>query len=212
MLTLILYRTALPAVFTACWLYFFVGSAKNRLIDAKTLMAIPMGAVLSLFYLAFKAAPAIDSILSSYLLVFIFTTSLFSCAISDFVEMTVPRICSIWLVPFWLIFAKLNFLNIDFPSSLAGALLGFLIPWGAAKFFKLLTNKDGLGMGDVELLCMTGAFLGPSHLISTLNFASISCLTFALIRYLTSRSMTANSRLPFAPFISFGALMCLLTY
>lgn len=46
-------------------------------------------------------------------------------------------------------------------SAVLGALLGSLLLWGAAAVYKLLRKRDGMGMGDVKMMAMVGAFLGP---------------------------------------------------
>ncbi len=207
-----LIRNLLPGAFTALWGYFFVLSSCENYIDKKTLIGLPIGVLLAFLFLALKWSPEFDQIVAGYLLSFIFMASLAACTISDIVEMTVPRICSLWLIPFWIIFARLNFLPIDFTSSWQGALIGLVIPWLAATIFKSISGKDGLGMGDIELLSMVGAFLGPAGAITTLNFASISCLIFAAVRYIFTTAPSINVRLPFAPFIALGALFSLFAY
>jgi leader peptidase (prepilin peptidase)/N-methyltransferase len=48
----------------------------------------------------------------------------------------------------------------DLPSSLIGAMAGYLSLWSIYWGFKLLTGKEGMGYGDFKLLAMLGAWMG----------------------------------------------------
>ena len=41
-----------------------------------------------------------------------------------------------------------------------GAAFGSLLLWGAAALYKAVRGRDGMGMGDVKMMAMVGAFLG----------------------------------------------------
>ena len=45
-------------------------------------------------------------------------------------------------------------------DALMGAAVGSLFLWGAAMLYKLVRKRDGMGMGDVKMMAMVGAFLG----------------------------------------------------
>jgi len=45
-------------------------------------------------------------------------------------------------------------------DALAGAALGSLLLWAAAVLYKLVRKREGMGMGDVKMMAMVGAFLG----------------------------------------------------
>jgi leader peptidase (prepilin peptidase)/N-methyltransferase len=45
-------------------------------------------------------------------------------------------------------------------EALLGAAFGSLMLWGAAAVYKLLRGREGMGMGDVKMMAMAGAFLG----------------------------------------------------
>jgi leader peptidase (prepilin peptidase)/N-methyltransferase len=45
-------------------------------------------------------------------------------------------------------------------EALLGAAFGSLMLWGAAALYKLLRGREGMGMGDVKMMAMAGAFLG----------------------------------------------------
>lgn len=45
-------------------------------------------------------------------------------------------------------------------DALLGAALGSLVLWGAATLYKVVRKREGMGMGDVKMMAMVGAFLG----------------------------------------------------
>jgi len=45
-------------------------------------------------------------------------------------------------------------------EALLGAAFGSLMLWGAAAIYKLVRGREGMGLGDVKMMAMAGAFLG----------------------------------------------------
>ena len=45
-------------------------------------------------------------------------------------------------------------------EALLGAAFGSLVLWGAAVLYKLARKREGMGMGDLKMMAMVGAFLG----------------------------------------------------
>ena len=66
----------------------------------------------------------------------------------------------------------------------------------------------GVGFGDVKLLAMIGAVLGPLGVLETILVASLSGLVFGVVWALATRRW--NAPFGFAPAIAFGALFVLL--
>jgi leader peptidase (prepilin peptidase) / N-methyltransferase len=46
-------------------------------------------------------------------------------------------------------------------DGLLGAAFGSFLLWGVATAYKRLRGREGMGMGDVKMIAMVGAFLGP---------------------------------------------------
>ncbi|MFC1854733.1 prepilin peptidase [Candidatus Dependentiae bacterium] len=138
----------------------------------------------------------------------IFLASLTVTTACDLTEMLVPRYCSIWLAPFFIIFSYLEILPINLFESLLGALLGYFLPWFISWVFGKITNRRGIGEGDMELMAMIGAFLGPQKALISLNIGAISGLIFGFL-YLRFVKKNLASKLPFAPALSLGALLSL---
>jgi leader peptidase (prepilin peptidase) / N-methyltransferase len=66
----------------------------------------------------------------------------------------------------------------------------------------------GMGFGDVKLLAMIGAFLGPVGVVETLVAASVVGLVFGLVWGIVRRSFA--SPFGFGPMLALGALLALL--
>jgi leader peptidase (prepilin peptidase)/N-methyltransferase len=47
-----------------------------------------------------------------------------------------------------------------FLDGAIGALFGSLLLWGAAVLYKAVRGREGMGLGDVKMMAMVGAFLG----------------------------------------------------
>jgi leader peptidase (prepilin peptidase)/N-methyltransferase len=91
-------------------------------------------------------------------------------------------------------------------ESLAGAALGagmlFLIRWA---WFRA-TGVEGMGLGDVKMAALIGAFLGPRQLWLVLVLASVGGAIVGIgMAALQRRSL--DSRLAFGTFLSVAALI-----
>jgi leader peptidase (prepilin peptidase)/N-methyltransferase len=45
-------------------------------------------------------------------------------------------------------------------DAVLGALFGSMLLWGAAALYKVVRGREGMGLGDVKMMAMVGAFLG----------------------------------------------------
>jgi len=98
------------------------------------------------------------------------------------------------------------------PRSLAAALGGVLVGGGGllavAWAYRRVTGRDGLGMGDVKLMAMVGAFIGWQGALATLVLGSLggSLVGVALI---ASRRGSGQTALPFGSFLAPAAWVAL---
>lgn len=100
-------------------------------------------------------------------------------------------------------------------QSLIGAAIGFGFFYSLAWTYQKLTGRSGLGGGDIKLLAMLGAFLGPSGvfcviLVSSV-FGSLVGIGWALISKRTNRGSDGDEAvmqmaIPYGPFLVVGAL------
>ncbi len=90
----------------------------------------------------------------------------------------------------------------------AGAALGAAVLLAVAWGWYLWKGIHGMGMGDVKMLAMIGAFLGWRGTVSTLFFASLAGTLVGLSLLVLGR-LGMKSRLPFGVFLAMGALVTL---
>jgi leader peptidase (prepilin peptidase)/N-methyltransferase len=94
-------------------------------------------------------------------------------------------------------------------ASVVGAALGGGVLYAIAAGYYYVRHEDGLGMGDVKMLAMIGAFLGWQQMLLTLVLASFAgALVGMAIIALQRGSM--KYALPFGTFLAVGALAAML--
>ena len=93
-------------------------------------------------------------------------------------------------------------------DSLLGILLGGAVPYAIAEAYYRIRGHEGLGMGDVKMLAMIGAFLGWKLTLVTLLVASLSGSVVGLGFIAAGRG--ARYALPFGTFLAIGALVAML--
>jgi leader peptidase (prepilin peptidase) / N-methyltransferase len=91
----------------------------------------------------------------------------------------------------------------DFVNFLVGAVFGFLIPLGLALIYRKVTQRDGLGGGDIKLFGASGAWIGWQGFPFLLLLSSLSALIGAVI----AGQRSSLDRLVFGPFIAFSAFL-----
>lgn len=88
------------------------------------------------------------------------------------------------------------------------ATLGILLGAGPlaaiAWLYFLFTRREGLGIGDIKLMIVVGALLGPSAAFLTIFIGAVSGTLFSLPMLLL-RSGNRYQQIPFGPFLSLGA-------
>ena len=101
--------------------------------------------------------------------------------------------CSVFLPPGWV-------------SSVIGILVGGGVLFAIAEAYYRVRGQEGLGMGDVKLLAMIGAFLGWKLVLLTLVFASFTG-SLAGGMLIASGKGSMKYALPFGTFLTVGALL-----
>jgi leader peptidase (prepilin peptidase)/N-methyltransferase len=137
---------------------------------------------------------------------FIFISALIVAARTDFQAMVIPQLCTLWLVPVGIIASYFGFTHVSAAKSITGAILGYGLLWLIAFLFKSFTKRDGMGVGDMELLAMIGSFLGPVGLWFSLMIGSFTGLFSGIIFLLISKK-NRFTRIPFGPFLALGAIL-----
>lgn len=95
-------------------------------------------------------------------------------------------------------------------NAIIGAVVGAGILYGLDKLALILLKKPGMGLGDVKLMAMLGAFFGWSGALMTIMFGAIVGSIFGIAMVLYQRSKgepEASHYLPFGPYLALGGLI-----
>ena len=93
--------------------------------------------------------------------------------------------------------------------AVAGAALGAGILWSIGAVYTRIRGVEAMGMGDVKMMAMVGAFGGPVAVLFTLFVASIVGAVFGLA-LIPLRGRSISDALPFGCFLAPSALAALL--
>ncbi len=94
-------------------------------------------------------------------------------------------------------------------DALIGAVIGGGILYAIAWGYFLWRREEGMGMGDVKMLAMIGAFLGWKAVLVTLVLSSFSGALIGVL-LLSLQKGDMKFALPFGTFLSIGALAAML--
>lgn len=101
--------------------------------------------------------------------------------------------CSIWLPP-------------GLVASLVGAAVGAAIPYAIRWIWFRVRGVDAMGLGDVKMLAMIGAFLGWQQVFLVLFLASLAGAIVGVALAAGNRR-GLSSKLPFGTFLAGGAFV-----
>ena len=94
-------------------------------------------------------------------------------------------------------------------AAVAGVIVGGGLLYATAAGYYYVRKEDGLGMGDVKMLAMIGAFLGWQQMLLTLVLASFAGALVGVALIALQRG-TMKYALPFGTFLAVGALAAML--
>lgn len=113
----------------------------------------------------------------------------------------IPNFITIGFWVGWGIF--LTILTRDFPLTfLFSSLMAFL-----SYFAIYYLSKKKMGMGDVKLALLLGGFGSLRNWYYVNIIATTSAVVIFSILYILKKA-TSHTRIPFGPFMCFGALLC----
>ncbi len=146
----------------------------------------------------------------SWLFIFaaIFSCALITITFIDLKHQIIPDLISLPAIPFFF----LSSFILPWISP-ADSFIGIVIGGGSIYLFRLgyyvVRKEEGMGLGDVKLLAMIGAFLGwKGSLLSLMIGAFVgSIIGIAIIAV---RGKDFKYAIPFGPFLSLGAFCSLL--
>ncbi|HEV2305145.1 MAG TPA: prepilin peptidase [Candidatus Acidoferrales bacterium] len=95
---------------------------------------------------------------------------------------------------------------ISFADALIGAAIGGGLLWIVGEGYFRLRGREGMGLGDVKMMLMAGAFLGLRRTILTILAGSLLGALLGAIFIIASRK-GSNYELPFGTFLGAAALL-----
>jgi leader peptidase (prepilin peptidase)/N-methyltransferase len=138
---------------------------------------------------------------------FLFTASLLVIIFIDFKHQIIPDVISLPGIIIGFAFSFLN-PNLSWVDSGIGIFLGGGILFLVAYGYYLFTHREGMGMGDIKLLAMIGAFLGYQSLPFVI-FSSSLLGTIGGIGAMIKQKKGGATVIPYGPFLATGALLYL---
>ena len=138
----------------------------------------------------------------------IFLLLLIALALIDLEHMILPDELTLGGGALFLLYSFINPFLDPLPAFLS-AVGGALVLTGLFFFYLKVRKIEGLGFGDVKMMVLLGAFLGPEKLIVTVLVSSLLGLFVGLLLILF-RGKNLQMALPFGTFLSMGAVISLL--
>jgi len=86
-------------------------------------------------------------------------------------------------------------------SALRGVTLGLAF-LGFRTAYRLIRGREGIGLGDVKLAAVAGAWLGWMAIAVAVDVAALSALAVVLIRALRGQQITGKTPVPFGLFFA----------
>lgn len=135
-----------------------------------------------------------------------FYAALLITIFTDARYMLISRFVTVYLLPIPVLLSLLKLLPLTPHQVMLGALSGYFVLTGISYIFSHLMKKQGMGQGDIDLLCFIGAFLGVGGWWISLLIAS--CVGSVIgIPYLLITKQDKQTRIPFGPFLALGAMI-----
>ncbi len=94
-------------------------------------------------------------------------------------------------------------------ASVLGALVGGSLLWVVGEVYLRLRGVEGMGLGDVKMMAMVGAFLGAPLALLTIMIGSLLGSVIGLA-FILLAGKTRDYELPFGTFLSFAGLVSVL--
>ncbi len=89
--------------------------------------------------------------------------------------------------------------------ALSGAALGAGLLWSVGAIYQRLRGVEAMGLGDVKMMAMVGAFTGPKGVVFTIFAASVAGAVVGLA-LIPLRGRSLRDALPFGCFLAPAAL------
>jgi leader peptidase (prepilin peptidase)/N-methyltransferase len=95
---------------------------------------------------------------------------------------------------------------ISLADAIFGAAFGSGVLWAISEGYFRLRKREGMGLGDVKMMLMAGAFLGLKRTVLTILLGSILGSIIG-VAFIAIRRKGSDYELPFGTFLGAGALI-----
>ena len=144
-----------------------------------------------------------------YFLLYFFSASLIIITFVDLHHKIIPDVISLPGILIGFVAVSLFGLNgLSWKDSLIGIVIGGGLLYLIGVSYEWLRKKEGMGMGDVKLLAMIGAWMGYMALPYIILISSLTGIIIGGGSLLLTRR-DLGQRIPFGPFLVLGTLMTL---
>ena len=139
-----------------------------------------------------------------YLFVFVFCCSLIVITFIDLDHQIIPDIITLPGIPLFSLIAVF-FMGVPWLEVVLGVLIGGGCLYVVAVGYELITQREGMGGGDIKLLAMLGGFLGWKS-IFFIVFVSSFLGALVGVAMMIARGKDMKYAVPFGPFLSMAAV------
>ncbi len=148
------------------------------------------------------------------IIIYAFCAALIVISFIDYDYYIIPNVISIPGTVLGIILGVVNtYFDVVFPPLTSGIVesgLGVLFGGGflllISEIYMRVRKKVGLGVGDIKLLAMTGAFFGPEAAIYTIFVGSLLGSIFGVLIMLC-RGRGVSHPIPFGPYLAVGIFL-----
>ncbi|MCS7215092.1 MAG: prepilin peptidase [Thermodesulfovibrio sp.] len=136
--------------------------------------------------------------------ILIFISAMIVISFIDIDFQIIPDQISIPLIFAGIFLSLLSHDNPNLVSNFKESLFGIVVGGGSLLLVSII-SKGGMGGGDIKLNAAVGAYLGPKSALITIFIGSL----LGAIAGIIILKKTGSRKIPFGPFLSIGALICL---
>lgn len=95
---------------------------------------------------------------------------------------------------------------VSLADALLGAAIGSSLLWLVSEAYFRLRGREGMGLGDVKMMLMAGAFLGAKRTLLTIFVGSVLGSVLGLL-FILARRKNSEYELPFGTFLGMAAVL-----
>ena len=110
---------------------------------------------------------------------------------------------------FWILGIRIDAASpvMSFAESVIGAGIPAFFLWLGGYVYEKIRKREGMGLGDVKMMLMIGAFLGLRDSLLTLIIGSVLGSVVGYLYIRVTHKEASTYELPFGTFLAFGALV-----